>query len=57
VAAVNSHVGEKGLELVADPRKVGRDRPRFDVMAHENYIEAEGVRGGFDVQVVHTAET
>lgn len=43
-----ANLREKWFELVADTREVGVDGPRFDVVAHEDCVEAQSVGCGFD---------
>ena len=44
------------FELVANARKVGINRFWTDMVAHENSIETQSVRGGLNRKVVRPAE-
>jgi hypothetical protein len=48
VVTVCADIREKMFQLVADSRQVRQDRTGLDMVAHEDNIEAEGVRGRSD---------
>ena len=56
MVAVRTDMWVVRFELVANARKVGINGFWTDMVAHENGIETQSVRGGLDGEVVRPAE-